>query len=283
MNPFDPLSDAGADAGVDVDVGAIAVDASQLTGQLLVVAVATLFFVRFTRRAIGRVDDPRAREQLLFCAPKGVAVLATVSGLMVVGIDISGMAAVLATIGFTGAVVFTPVGQNFVAGAMIAMDDLCRPGEIVTVGEVHGRVVYRALLRTEILLPDDTRAWVPNSAFQEHDVHNHSRMGGTRIAVRVPVERSTDRRRAVEIMETVVVAQPWTSTGKDPFVAFDEVAGDAMMFIAYVWIDDRTQEPYYRGRLLTALVDALEADRISVGQTTHLAIGQGVTAPSATR
>ena len=272
MNPFDPFTEAGADAGVDV--GAIAVDASQLTGQLLVVAAITLFIVRFTRRAIGRVDDPRAREQLLFCAPKGVAVLATVAGLMVVGIDISGMAAVLATIGFTGAVVFTPVGQNFVAGAMVAMDDLCRPGEIVTVGEVHGRVVYRSLLRTEIVLPDDTRTWVPNSAFQEHEVHNHSRMGGTRIAVPVPVERAADRHLAVDIMEAVVASQAWTAPGKRAFVVFDEVASDALMFTAYVWIDDRTREPYYRGRLLTALVDALEAAGIAVGQTTHLAIGQ---------
>ena len=279
MNPFDPFSEAGAEAGVDVDMGAIAIDASQLTGQLLVVAIATLVFVRFTRRAIRRVDDPRAREQLLFCVPKAVAVLATVAGLMVVGIDISGMAAVLATIGFTGAVVFTPVGQNFVAGAMIAMDDLCRPGEIVTVGEVHGRVIYRALLRTEILQPDDTRAWVPNSAFQEHEVRNHSRMGGTRIAVPVPVDRASDRHLAVEIMERTVAAQGWASDGKEPFVVFDEVAGEAMMFVAYVWIDDRTREPYYRGRLLTALVDALEAAGIAVGQTTHLAIDGSAIAP----
>jgi small-conductance mechanosensitive channel len=184
------------------------------------------------------------------------------------------MAAVLATIGFTGAVVFTPVGQNFVAGAMIAMDDLCRPGEVVTVGDVHGRVVYRSLLRTEVMLPDDTKAWVPNSMFQEHEVRNHSRMGGSRISVEVPLDQATDRHLAVAVMHDVLADLPWSSPGKVPFATFDEVAAEAMVFNAFAWIDDRTEEPYYRGLLLSALVDALEDAGVSVGQTTNLAFSR---------
>ncbi len=256
----------------DVDLGGIAMEFGQSTGRLLAVLTLTAVIVRMTRRAIRRVDDARVREQLLFFTPKAVAVMATIAGLMFVGIDVSGMAAVLATIGFTGAVVFTPVGQNFVAGAMIAMDDLCRPGEVVTVGDVHGRVVYRSLLRTEITLPDNTTAWVPNSIFQEHEVRNHTRAGGTRISVEVPLDTSTDRRRAVAVIEDVLADLAWTSDGTSPFVAFDEVAAEAMMFTAFAWVDDRTQEPYYRGLLLTALVDALEDIGVSVGQTTNLSL-----------
>ena len=37
-------------------------------------------------------------------------------------------------------------------------------------------------------------------------------------------------------------------------------------------IDDRTQEPWYRGLLLSALVDALEEAGVSVGQTTNLSL-----------
>ncbi len=241
---------------------------------MVTVVLATVVVVRLTRRVIRRVDDPRAREQLMFVAPKSAAVMAAVAGLMVVGIDVSGMAAVLATIGCTGAVVFTPVGQSFVAGAMIAMDDLCRPGEVVTVADVHGTVIYRSLLRTEVLLPDDTRAWVPNSKFPEEEVRNHSRMGGTRISVQVPLDRTDQRRRAVSIMEVVLAELAWCSRGKDPYVAFEEVTGDAMMFTAFAWIDDRTREPSFRGLLLTGLVDALEDQGISVGQTTKLSVGQ---------
>ncbi len=47
-----------------------------------------------------------------------------------------------------------------------------------------------------------------------------------------------------------------------------------MFFNVFAWIDDRTLEPMYRGLLLDALVDALEDDGVSVGQTTNLSIGR---------
>jgi len=195
-----------------------------------------------------------------------------VVGLAAVGIDVSGMAAVMATIDFTGAVIFTPVGQNLVAGAMIRIDDIYRVGEVVTVGDVHGSVVYRSMLRTELELPDGSKAWVPNSSFQENQVLNHSRMGGWRICVQVPLDRASDRATAHRVMDDVVDGLTWNSRGKRPFIAFDHVGAEAMFFNAYAWIDDRTLEPWYRGRLLSELVDALEDAGVSVGQTTNLSI-----------
>ena len=256
-----------------VDVGSIAVPAAQAGGRILVVCVTALIVLRVTKIVICRVDDNRYREQLLFFVPKIVGAIVVVSGLAAIGIDVSGMAAILAAVGMAGAVVFTPVGQNLVAGAMIRIDDLYQIGEAVTVGDVHGKVAYRSLLRTELELPDGSKAWVPNSVFQENQVLNHSRMGGWRICVEIPLDRASDRATAQDVMDNVVASLEWSSRGKDSFVAFDHVGSEAMFFVAYAWIDDRTREPWYRGLLLSALVDALEAAGVSVGQTTNLSLG----------
>ncbi len=255
-----------------VDIGNVAVPAAQAAGQILVVVVAAIAAMRVARVLIGRVDDNRFREQLLFFVPKIVAVVVATVGLSAIGIDVSGMAAIMATVGVTGAVVFTPVGQNFVAGAMIRIDDIYQDGEAVTVGELHGKVVYRSLLRTELELPDGSKAWVPNSVFQENQVLNHSRMGGWRVSVQVPLDRASDRATAQTVMDDVVASLDWNSPAKQAFVAFDYVGSEAMFFTAYAWIDDRTEEPWYRGLLLSALVDALEDARVSVGQTTNLSL-----------
>ena len=255
-----------------VDIGNVATPAAQAAGQILVVVVAAIAAMRVARVLIGRVDDNRFREQLLFFVPKIVAVVVAIVGLSAIGIDVSGMAAIMATVGVTGAVVFTPVGQNFVAGAMIRIDDIYQDGEAVTVGELHGKVVYRSLLRTELELPDGSKAWVPNSVFQENQVLNHSRMGGWRVSVQVPLDRASDRATAQTVMDDVVASLDWNSPGKQAFVAFDYVGSEAMFFTAYAWIDDRTQEPWYRGLLLSALVDALEDAGVSVGQTTNLSL-----------
>jgi small-conductance mechanosensitive channel len=255
-----------------VDIGNVALPAAQAAGRILVVVVASIAAMRVARLLIGRVDDNRFREQLMFFVPKIVAVIVGVVGLSAIGIDVSGMAAIMATVGVTGAVVFTPVGQNFVAGAMIRIDDIYQDGEAVTVGELHGKVVYRSLLRTELELPDGSKAWVPNSVFQENQVLNHSRMGGWRVSVQVPLDRASDRATAQNVMDDVVASLDWNSPGKHAFVAFDYVGSEAMFFTAYAWIDDRTQEPWYRGLLLSALVDALEDAGVSVGQTTNLSL-----------
>lgn len=243
------------------------------SGRIVSIAIGAFVIWRVTRRLIRRIDDHRIRSQIGYFAPKLIGIFAVVGAIAAIGVDVSGMAAVLATVGFTGAVVFTPVGQNFVAGAMVRIDDLYDIGDAITVHGLHGTVVHRSLLRTELELPDGSKAWVPNSTFQESEVLNHSRLGGWRICVQVPLDRAADRRRAQAIMDDVVAGLDWNQPGKPAFVAFDHVGGEAMFFNVFAWIADRTLEPWYRGLLLDALVDALEDADVSVGQTTNLSIG----------
>ncbi len=245
---------------------------AEVAGKAVVAIAAVVALNTLVRRVLWRFDDVRMRDQLLFFVPKLTIVAGALVALAAIGVDVSGMAALLATIGVTGAVVFTPVGQNLVAGAMIHIDDVYRVGETVSVGELYGRVVYKTMLRTELELPDGSTAWVPNSTFQDCQVLNHSRLGGWRICVEVPLDRATDRIIAHDVMNTVVAELAWNVPGKRAFVAFDRVGGEAMFFSAYAWIADRTQEPWFRGLLLSELVDALEAVGVSVGQTTNLAL-----------
>jgi small conductance mechanosensitive channel len=261
-----------ADSITAVDAGQISTSAAYSVGRVIAVLLIAAVFMVVLRRLVGRVDDPRLRAQLLYFLPKMLGIVAVVTALAVVGIDVSGMAAIMATVGVTGAVVFTPVGQNLVAGAMIRIDDVYHVGDAVTVDELHGKVVYRSMLRTELELPDGSKAWVPNSAFQDSQVLNHSRMGGWRICVQVPLDRSNDRALAHEVMADVMTTLTWNQPTKRAFVAFDHVGSEALFFNAYAWIDDRNQEPWYRGLLLSELVDALEEAGVSVGQTTNLAI-----------
>jgi len=262
------------DKAVGHDLSSLVTPTAQSIGRLLVVLFVAFFVLKAVRRVIRRVDDNRLREQLLFFVPKVIGLIVVILGLAAIGIDVSGMAAIMATIGFTGAVVFTPVGQNLVAGAMIRIDDVYQVGDAVTVGDLHGHVVYRSMLRTELLLPDGSTAWVPNSAFQENQVLNHSRMGGWRICVQVPLDRASDRGVATEIMQRVIDSLEWNMPGKTAFLAFDHVGGEAMFFNAYAWIEDRTLEPWYRSLLLSELVDSLEAEGVSVGQTTNFSLAK---------
>ena len=263
------------ETSVGVDAGDLLTNTLQATGRLLLLGIAAIVTWRVVRHQLQRIEDRRRRDQLTYFLPRILSIPALFLALSAANIDVSAMAATMATVGLTGAVVFTPLGQNLVAGAMIKIDDIYRRGEIVSVAGLSGRVVYRTMLRTELALADGSTAYVPNSAFQENNVLNHSRDGAWRMCVEVPLDCSIDRDRGKQIMEQVISHHRWTSAQNPPFVAFDRVGTEATFFSVYVWISDRTKEPYFRGQLLDELVGALEADGVSVGQTTNLSIAAG--------
>lgn len=255
---------------IPVDLSEMAIGLSPIVLRLFLVWAGAHLGARILRRFAQRIEDPRARNQLLFFLPKMVRIVAVVAGLHAIGIDVLGAVGVLATIGVTGAIIFTPIGQNMVAGTMTSFDDIYRIGEVVTVGEWFGRIMSKSFIRTELLLPDGTTAWVPNSKFQDEEIFNHTRLGGYRIEVEVPLDGNPDRALAVATMQEVLANLPWNCPGREPALLFDHVGGDAMFYKAFAWIEDRMDEPRYKSELLTTLVDALQQAGVSVGQTTNI-------------
>ncbi|MGI9606588.1 MAG: mechanosensitive ion channel family protein [Acidimicrobiales bacterium] len=267
--------------GIRWDSAAVLYEGGPIVVRLFGLSLMSFIAARLVKRAIRRIDDERTRRQLDFFAPKIVRVLVIAAGLEVAGIDITGMAAVLTTVGFTGAVVFTPLGQNMVAGLITTLDAMYEIGDVIEVEGVHGTVISRSLLRIELAMPDGTTAWVPNKALSETRTLNHTRLGGYRISVLIPLDHSPDRALATRVMNEVVAGFEWSAPNRPPFVCFEEVAGEATIFRVYAWITDRTTEPIYRSLMLTGLVERLEDVGLSVGHTTNLSMyAPGEHAPS---
>ncbi len=263
----DILNDA---LGLNMDGTTLLTSSGPVVVRLCGLMLLSLLASRIVRRTVRKVDDVRARRQLEFFAPKLVRVLVLAVGLEVAGVDVTGMAAVFTAVGFTGAVIFTPLGQNIVAGVVATLDDIFEVGDVIAVDDVWGTVLSRSLLRIELGRPDGTTVWVPNAAVSEKTTLNHSRLGGYRIEVDIPLDHNPDRTLAIAVMEHVLSEITWFVPGRQPFVCFDSVAGEAMIFRIYAWIVDRTTEPVDRSELLTKLVEALEDEGISVGHTTNI-------------
>lgn len=259
--------------GIDFDAATVMYASGPVVVRFFGLSILAMITARVIKRAIRRVDDPRTRRQLDFFAPKLARVLVVAAGLEVAGIDITGMAALLTTIGFTGAVVFTPLGQNMVAGIVTSLDDMYNVGDVIEVNDVFGTVASRSLLRTELALPDGTTAWIPNAKISDDMTLNHSRLGGYRISVEIPLDHNPDRAHATSIMNQVLAGLDWPVQGQtSSFICFDHVAGEAVVYRAYAWIADRSTEPLYQSLLLTSIVNALEDGGLSVGHTTNLSM-----------
>jgi len=258
--------------GVDIDTSTLLYSSGPIAVRLFGLSLMGFIASRLVGHAARRVEDPRTQRQLEFFAPKIVNVLVIAVGLEFAGIDVTGMAALFTAVGFTGAVIFTPLGQNIVAGIVTSLDDLFEIGDVIEVNDVFGTVVSKSLLRTELCRPEGTTVWIPNKELSEEMTKNHTRLGGYRINVEIPLDHNPDRRRAVEIMDRAIADIPWNVPGKRAFIAMEDVAGSAVIYRAYAFIRDRSEEPYYVSKLLTTLVDALESNGFSVGHTTNLSM-----------
>lgn len=256
--------------GIDFDGAQMITTSGPIAVRLCGLSLLSFLASRLVRRAVRDVEDSRTQRQLEFFAPKLVRVVLVAAGLEVAGIDVTGMAALLTTVGFTGAVVFTPLGQNIVAGIVATLDDVFEIGDTVEIDGVWGTVLSRSLLRIELARPDGTTVWVPNAAVSEKTMLNFSRLGGYRIEVEVPLDHDPDREHANRVMHDVLANISWFVPDREPMVCFDAVGGDATLFRVYAWIADRTTEPMHRSLLLSDLVFALEAEGLSVGHTTNL-------------
>lgn len=237
--------------------------------KLLVVAIGLWLVLRATRRVMVRVPD-KLRPQVEYVLPKLIKWVAFLVLLMLFGVNLNSVFAILATIGFGATLIFTPVGQNLIAGFLAGLDDVIREGDVITVGDQIGRVVRRGALSIGVELPDGSLVYMPNVKTVDNELINHNRVRGDRITVKVLIDEPEKRVRAVEVMQKAVEAIDWRMDDLPADVMFVEVGGDALVFECSVWIEDRFYERERKSELLTAVVDALDSAGISLGDTASI-------------
>lgn len=237
--------------------------------KLLVVAIGLWLVLRAARRVVVKVPD-KLRPQAEYVLPKLIKWVAFLVLLMLFGVNLNSVFAIFATIGFGATLIFTPVGQNLIAGFLAGLDDVIREGDVITVGDQIGRVVRRGALSIGVELPDGSLVYMPNVKTVDNELINHNRVRGDRIAVKVLIDEPSKRTEAVAVMQAAVEAIDWRMDDLPADVIFSEVGGDALVFECAVWIEDRFYERERKSELLTAVVDALDAAEISLGDTASI-------------
>ena len=232
------------------------------------VLAATWIGARVVRRLAARGPE-NLRRQLIYGLPKIVWAFGILILLSSVGINVNSLLAVLGIVGIAGALVFTPVGQNVIAGFLAGMDDVVQSGDVISVDGKVGRITRKGTLSLSVEFPDGSMVYMPNTKVVDDELTNHNRIEGARIDVEVKLDGSPDKRAAVRIMEDTLEGLEWRRKDKPTMVHFIEVGSNAFHYRCFAWIDGRLDEPIRKSMMLTSLVYALEDAGISVGETTN--------------
>lgn len=255
----------------EIDVGELLSTIGPPVAKVIVLVVIVKIAIRMLLKLIDRTPS-KFSQQLTYLGPKIIWGLGGVVIASSLGINISSFLALFATIGVGAALVFTPVGQGLIAGFLAGMDDVVREGDVIEVLGRPGTIVRKGALSVGVELPDGSMTYLPNVKVIDDELVNHNRVDGARLEVEIKLNLDPDRAKAVATMEATLQGLEWRRQDKPTAVHFSEIGSNAFHYKCYAWIDSRLEEPGFKSKMLTSLVDDLETAGISCGETGDLSM-----------
>ena len=151
-----------------------------------------------------RMDDPLLARFLARLVKIGITLMALLFVLKIVGL--SDVAAGLLTGASVSAIVvgfaFKDIGENFLAGIMLAFNRPFRVGDTVELNDQKGKVVALNLRNTQIKTFDGKDIYIPNANIIKNPVINYTIDGFLRHEFTVGLDYGSDVKKAIQILRT---------------------------------------------------------------------------------
>lgn len=226
-------------------------------GALLLGGLIQRFLVRFVNAAWASLLGNIARLAILILSIKFIVDITGVVGAFVVIIT-----------ALTGAFAIGSerLAADMVAGVKLVLLNYYKPGDIITVADYFGEVIDITVNNTILKTLAQDHIFIPNSTAIEGIITNHSRYPGYLVDVRIPLTGKHDRSQAIQIMKDVAMKFEPRDVGSEPHVLLDDFGYDTTYYQVIISIPENSYNLTTAGRLRLALVEALNAQEISVGE-----------------
>lgn len=130
------------------------------------------------------------------------------------------------------------IGENFLAGIILAFNRPFRVGDLIECDNIKARVTALNLRDTELKTSDGKNVFLPNSILIKNALLNYTLDGKLRHEFNIRVQFGSDYKEAKRLIEDVVFQSE--DILKDdlyaPLVHISEVSNDGYMFTIYYWM-----------------------------------------------
>lgn len=210
-----------------------------------IIAIGFLFVMKIVRNRIIRLANSRAENPLLlqfidsifkiFNGLVAVLIFMYVVGLAGVAGSILGAASLSAVvIGFA----FKDLGENFIAGVMMAFSSPFRLKDTVKSGNVEGTIIALRLRDTHIKTFDGKDVYVPNAQILKQPLYNYTIDGFLRNNFVIGVDYKTDLEHAHKILlETIQNVKGVIKDTKAPRVFIKTLSASTIDLEVHYWIN----------------------------------------------
>jgi small conductance mechanosensitive channel len=198
---------------------------------------------KLTKKAIskGKVD-PLVASFIGSLVKALVLVVAAVSAVAQLGIDITSLVAALGAAGLTASFALQGSLSNLVSGMQIIFTKPFSMGDYLSIGTYEGTVKRIEILATTLSTFDNKEVIIPNSKITSDVVVNFTSSGTRRLDLSYGVSYQADLVKTKEILKELVDAEPRVLRDPEPLIAVGELKDSSVTVVAKFWCN---QEDYW--------------------------------------
>lgn len=228
--------------------------------KLVVAIIALLFFLFLSRRIkrlLLRILDTKSDDPILtsFLAQFGKAIMVIIgilSFLQIVGLG-KLVTSILATAGLSAFVIgfaFKDIGENFLAGIMMAFNRPFKLGDIIQVSSFKGRIVKLSFRDTQIKTSRGVDVYIPNSVILKNPLQNYTIDGFMRYDFDLKIQSDQNVEKAIDIiLKTLKNVDGILHETRMPTVGIDGLSGNNFTLHTRYWRDTVSEDrPGYQAR-----------------------------------
>jgi small-conductance mechanosensitive channel len=188
--------------------------------------------------------------------------LAVVVVLAAAGVDLSALAIFSGAVGVGIGFGLQKIVGNFVSGVILLADKSVKPGDIVTIGDSHGKVRAMNTRYISVSGNDGREFLIPNEKLVTERVVNWTYYDtNTRVDVTFSTSYEANARRICELAAEIAKATPRVAKVQPPACSIVEFGDSSMRFSLSFWITDPEKGiGNVRSQVMLALWDAFRIE-----------------------
>ena len=235
---------------------------------VIILIIVANYIQGFSQKRLNRrMDDALLARFISRLIGTSVVLAAILLALNIIGLG--GVAVGLLSTAGVGAFIlgfaFKDIGENFLAGIVMAFNRPFRVGDVVELNGHKGKVVTLNLRDTQIKTFDGKDIFIPNGNVIKNAVINYTIDGYLRNDFTIGLDYDSNMERAVAIMQKVLDDCPDVlhEDGKTPDVIYGDLASSTLNINARYWIDtfnSKVPSLKLKQQLINQTLDALNAE-----------------------
>jgi potassium efflux system protein len=210
-------------------------------------------------------DDPGIRYAVVTLCRYLVLALGVLAGLSSVHLGIERIGVVLAALGVGLGFGLQEIVSNFVSGLILLLERPIRVGDIVSVGDMTGKIDRINIRATTIINGDNQSMIVPNRQFITGNVINWTHKDKiVRVAIKVSVAIGTEADKVTDLLLSIAHADPDVLNNPVPSSLLDSIGESSLLFNLNVFVPDPSLMGRVKHRLYSEVQHRFEASGIVI-------------------